>query len=110
MPKTYLILLLASLFFGLGGQNLPKSAFIPALPDEGMRVDGVLSEPQWDTAAQLAPLECYFPEPSATPDGIKDDVRLFYTGKGLYIAFAFIDSRGSVKFGAKTQGELIDDR
>ena len=55
MPKTYLIFLLAFHFFGLNAQNLPKSAFIPALPDEGMRIDGALSEPQWDTAAQLAP-------------------------------------------------------
>jgi hypothetical protein len=96
MPKTYLILLLASLFFGLDAQNLPKSAFIPALPDEGMRIDGALSEPQWGTAAQLAPLECYFPEPSATPDGITDDVRLFYTEKGLYIAFTFTDNTAPI--------------
>lgn len=96
MPKTYLILLLASLFFGLGAQNLSKSAFIPALLDEGMRVDGVLSEPQWDAAAQLAPLECYFPEPSVTPDGITDDVRLFYTEKGLYIAFTFTDNTAPI--------------
>ena len=96
MPKTYLTLLLAFLFLGLGAQNLPKSAFVPALPDEGMRVDGALTEPQWDTAAQLAPLECYFPEPMITPEGISDDVRLFYTEKGLYISFEFTDHTASV--------------
>jgi hypothetical protein len=96
MAKTYLILLLAFLFFGLSAQNLPKSAFVPALPDEGMHIDGALSEPQWETAAQLAPLECYFPEPSATPDGITDDVRLFYTEKGLYIAFKFADDTAPI--------------
>ena len=69
---------------------------MPALPDGGMRIDGALSEPQWDTAVQLAPLECYFPEPSAPPDGIADDVRLFYTEKGLYIAFAFIDDTAPI--------------
>ena len=82
MPKTYLILLLASLCYGLGAQNLPKSAFIPALPDEGMQIDGALTESQWNSAAKLTPLGCYFPEPSATPDGISDDVRL-YQGKPL---------------------------
>ena len=96
MPKTYLPLLLAFLFLGLGAQNLPKSAFIPALLDEGMRVDGALTEPQWDTAAQLAPLECYFPEPMITPEGISDDVRLFYTERGLYISFEFTDHTAPV--------------
>ena len=96
MPKTYQTLLLAFLSCSLYAQQLPKSAFIPALPDEGMQIDGALTESQWNSAAKLAPLGCYFPEPSATPDGISDDVRLFYTEKGLYISFEFIDDTAPI--------------
>ncbi len=96
MPKTYLILLSASLYFGLSAQNLPKTASIPALQDEGMQIDGTFNESQWNTAAKLAPLECYFPEPSTTPEGISDDVRLFYSDKGLYIAFSFTDKSAPI--------------
>lgn len=96
MPKTYLLLLSAILSSTLTAQNQKKSAHIPSLYDDGMVVDGVLSEVQWNKAAQLAPLECYFPEPSPTPAGISDDVRLFYTKKGLYIAFEFSDETAPV--------------
>ena len=61
MPKTYLLLLSAILSSTLTAQNQKKSAHIPSLYDEGMVVDGVLSEVQWNKAAQLAQLECYFP-------------------------------------------------
>ncbi|MDA7809554.1 hypothetical protein N8983_00770, partial [bacterium] len=96
MPKTYLLLLSAILSSTLTAQNQKKSAHIPSLYDDGMVVDGVLSEVQWNKAAQLAQLECYFPEPSPTPAGISDDVRLFYTKKGLYIAFEFSDETAPV--------------
>ena len=97
MTKNLQTLLFILAFVGLNGQNLQKKSLeIPELSADNVSINGVLDETVWASSARIRELDKYFPEAVPTPEGIRSDVRIFYTQEGIYFAGTFEDDRAPI--------------
>jgi hypothetical protein len=97
MSKTYLLLLCIGLSANVYSQTQTKKSLeVPEIPEAAVNLDGVLDEVCWAQSAVIEELDQYFPEPKNAPDGVRSDVRLFYTQKGLYVGGVFSDDRAPI--------------
>lgn len=98
MPKTFLFsaLLAVSVPFFVAGQSVNKQTLEVPLLHDGIEINGMPDEALWQQAAHLTELTKYFPDSGETPDGLSQDIFLFYSESGLYIGFHFKDEQSEV--------------
>ena len=97
MFKYHLAILLLLAAVGLSAQNVEKKSLeVPELGAENVSINGILDESVWASGARITELEQYFPEAMPAPEGIRSDVRIFYTQQGIYFAGTFQDNRATI--------------
>ena len=97
MFKYHLAILLLLAAVGLSAQNVEKKSLeVPELGAENVSINGILDESVWASGARITELEQYFPEAMPASEGIRSDVRIFYTQQGIYFAGTFQDNRATI--------------
>ena len=97
MMKPNLITLFTLLSFCLSAQEIDKKELALTEGKDLITVDGTLDEPQWKMAAKISTLDQFFPDAAPQPAYLKNDIRIFYTQKGIYFGMRFTDEQGDIK-------------
>lgn len=116
MPEMMSLLLLAAISLGpdtlhFSGQDRQLEVTPPRMEHPEIRIDGILQEPAWDSAAVLDGFSQYEPL-EGIPATEDTQVRVLYSGEAIYFGIRAFDSRPDLilaRLGERDRSVFGDD-